>query len=448
MVRHVITQHIQKGFSMFVYDFKFPDLSLIAYNTFLKNKHAYKKIPKFYTINFDDLSRSHRCNPLDPASMTDITDATESSRTIMLGLNREWIRKAGDFFVESPINFLTGIIWFLKKYKSGRYCTLPHCIELMQMPYDQLFPVLRTEPEIEVLINPFVLAYINGATEQLEGQIASAKITLARLSSPQLYYVISGNEFTLDINNPDDPKILCMGNNPQKLQVYGPVLSLFVTRMLKLVNQKGKLKSSLVIDELPTIYIGGQSGVEATIASARSNLVSTFLAVQDISQLRKDYGKEIADVIFGIVGNIISGQVGGDTAKALSERFGRIMQQRESYSINSSETSVSKSTQLEAAIPASTISSLSSGEFVGSVADNPDMKISLKNFHCEIQNDHAAIASEEKGYVAVPKVRDITQREIDANYVSIKEDVVQIVEDVMEHIYNTPELTHLLIARE
>jgi len=353
----------------------------------------------------------------------------------------------GDFFVESPINFLTAIIWYLRKYKNGTYCTLPHCIELMQMPYDQLFPVLRTEGEIEVLINPFVQAYINGAMEQLDGQIASAKITLARLSSPQLYYVISGNEFTLDINNPNDPKILCMGNNPQKLQVYGPVLSLFVTRMLKLVNQKGKLKSSLVIDELPTLYIGGQSGVEATIASARSNLVSTFLAVQDISQLRKDYGKEIADVIFGIVGNIISGQVGGDTAKALSERFGRIMQQRESYSINSSETSVSKSTQLEAAIPASTIASLSSGEFVGSVADNPDMKIALKNFHCEIQNDHDAIAAEEKNYVPIPKVRDITQAEIDANYVSIKEDVIGIIEEVMEHIYNTPELTHLLIAR-
>lgn len=315
------------------------------------------------------------------------------------------------------------------------------------MPYDQLFPVLRTEPEIEVLINPFVQAYVNGAMEQLEGQIASAKITLARLSSPQLYYVLSESEFTLDINNPDDPKLLCMGNNPQKLQVYGPVLSLFVSRMLKLVNQKNKLKSSLIIDELPTLYIGGQSGVEATIASARSNLVSTFLAVQDISQLRKDYGKEIADVIFGIVGNIISGQVGGDTAKSLSERFGRIMQQRESYSINSSETSVSKSTQLEAAIPTSTIAALSSGEFVGTVADNPDMKIALKTFHCEIVNDHAAIKAEEASYVPIPKVREVSQREVENNYLKIKGDVQMIIETEMERIYETPELTHLLVAR-
>lgn len=431
---------------MFLYDFKMPDLSVIAYNAFLKNKHKYKVEPKFYVIDFDNIY--HRCNPLYPESMTDITDATESSRTIMLGLNREWIRKTGDFFVESPINFVTGIIWYLRKYKNGKYCTLPHVIELMQMPYDSLFPVLRTEPEIEVLINPFVTAYVNGAMEQLEGQIASAKITMARLASPMLYYVMTGNDFTLDINNPEEPKIVCVGNNPQKVQVYGAVLSLYASRMLKLVNQKGKLPSSLIFDEFPTIYIGGASGIEGTIATARGNKASTTLAVQDISQLRKDYGKESADVIFNIVGNIISGQVVGDTAKTLSERFGRIMQERESLSINANDTSVSKSTQLEAAIPASTISNLSSGEFVGAVADNPDMKIPQKVFHCEIINDHAAIAAEEKAYVDIPKPRIVTAKDVEDNYLRIKDEVAAIIDEEMERIYNTPELAHLLVSRD
>ncbi|WP_222165877.1 conjugal transfer protein MobC [Edaphocola aurantiacus] len=445
VVRHVITQHIEKGFSMFLYDFKFPDLSIIAYNAFLKYKQKYQVEPKFYVIDFDHIY--HRCNPLYPESMTDITDATESSRTIMLGLNREWIKKSGDFFVESPINFLTGIIWYLRKYQEGKYCTLPHCIELMQMPYDSLFPVLRTEPEIEVLINPFVTAYVNGAMEQLEGQIASAKITMARLSSPMLYYVLTGNDFTLDINNPEEPKLVCVGNNPQKTQVYGAVLSLYVSRMLKLVNQKGKLPSSLIFDEFPTIYIGGVSGIEGTIATARGNRASTTLAVQDISQLRKDYGKESADVIFNIVGNIISGQVLGDTAKSLSERFGKIMQDRESLSINASDVSVSKSTQLETAIPASTISNLSSGEFVGAVADNPDMKIPQKIFHCEIINDHAAIATEEKAFVPIPKPGTVTAKDIEDNYLRIKDEVAAIIDEEMERIYNTPELAHLLVAR-
>src|SRR5690606_16417377 len=208
VVRHIITQHIRKGFTMFIYDFKYDDLSRIAYNTLLKYASKYPIRPKFYVINFEDLSCSHRCNPLDPATMEDITDATESSRTIMLGLNRDWIKKQGDFFVESPINFVTAIIWFLRKYEEGKYCTLPHVIELMQLDYLHLFKLLKTETEIDVLINPFESAFRNEAMEQLEGQIASAKIGMARLSSPQLYYVLSGNDFKLDINNPKEPKIV------------------------------------------------------------------------------------------------------------------------------------------------------------------------------------------------------------------------------------------------
>ena len=436
VIRHVITQHIQKGFTIFVYDFKFPDLSLIVYNTWLKNKHKYKGNSECYFINFDDLTRSHRCNPLDPIGMTDITDAAESARTILMGLNREWIKKQGDFFVESPINFLTALIWFLKKYQDGAFCTLPHVLELMQVEYDQLFAVLRTEPEIEVLINPFITAHLNGAVEQLEGQIGSAKIALARLSSPQLYYVLSGSDFTLDINNPEAPKLLCCGNNPLKIQTYGAVLSLYVNRLVKIVNQKGKLKSSLIFDEFPTIYL---SGIDSLIATARSNKVATCLGIQDLSQLRKDYGKEQADVIMGIVGNIISGQVTGDTAKLLSERIGRIMQDRQSLSINRTDTSISKSKQLEAAVPASKISALSSGEFVGMVADNPDQTIQLKAFHCAIKNDHDALKTEEESYKPIPVIRKITPEMVQRNYTAIREEVQEIINAEVQRLMNNPE---------
>jgi hypothetical protein len=426
VVRHIITQHIKKAFAMFIYDFKYDDLTRIVYNTLLKNAKVYPVLPKFYVINFDDLSRSHRCNPLDPATMEDITDATESSRTIMLGLNREWIKKQGDFFVESPINFVTGIIWFLRKYEDGKYCTLPHVIELMQLEYPQLFKLLRTEPEIDVLINPFESAFKNEAMEQLEGQIASAKISMARLSSPQLYYVLSGNDFTLDINNPKEPKIVCTGNNPQKQQIYGAVLSLYISRVIKLVNKKHQQKCSLIFDEFPTIYF---NGIDGLIATARANKVATTLAVQDYSQLKKDYGKDQAEVIMNIVGNVISGQVVGDTAKLLSERFGKIVQERGSISINTSETSISRSTQLDAAIPPSKIAGLSSGEFVGTVSDDPDQKIALKVFHAEILNDHEAIRKEETGYKSIPRIRSISHYEIQQNYFRIKNEINLIVED-------------------
>lgn len=426
VIRHIITQHIQKGFTMLVYDFKYDDLSKIVYNALLKYGHQYRVKPTQYIINLENIM--HRANPLEPHTMIDITDAIDSSRTIMLGLNREWIKKQGDFFVESPINFITALMWFLKKYKDGRYCTLPHVIELAQVEYKDLFEVLLQEPEIEILINPFVSAWQNEAYEQLEGQIASAKISLARLSSPQLYYVLSGNDFSLDINNPDEPKIVCLANNPQKSQMYGAVLSLYINRINKLVNRKNQQKCSMIYDEFPTIYF---NGIDNLIATARSNKVAVTLAVQDYSQLKKDYGREQAEVILNIVGNIVFGQVTGDTAKQLAERFGKINQEKESVSINSQDTSISKSTQLDYAIPASKISALSSGEFVGVVADDPDNKIELKTFHNAIQNDHEAIRLEELAYQPIPKIRDIDQEEVLMNYHQIKKDIKMLVESVL-----------------
>lgn len=436
VIQHVIKQHIEKGFAMFVYDFKYDDLSRIVYNWLLQNKHRYAIEPSFYVINFDNLSVSHRCNPLDPSTMNDITDATESARTILLGLNREWINKQGDFFVESPINFVTAIIWFLRKYADGKYCTLPHVIELMQAEYDELFPVLNTQPEIEVLVNPFITAYQNDAMEQLEGQVASAKIGMARLASPQLYWVLSGNDFTLDINNPLHPKIVCVGNNPEKQQIYGAVLSLYVSRLVRQVNKKGMHKCSLVFDEFPTIYF---NNIDSLIATARSNKVATTLAMQDFSQLKKDYGREQADVIVNITGNIISGQVMGETSKLLSERFGKIMQDRQSVSVNRTDTSISYSKQLDAAIPASKIASLSSGEFVGLITDNPDEKIKLKMFHAEIINDYKKLKAEAASYKKIPAIYRVTQQQVMDNFYEVKMEIKKLINEEVEKLKSMQE---------
>jgi hypothetical protein len=444
VIQHIIRQHIEKGFSMFVYDFKFDDLTKIAYNQFLLNKHRYHVEPKFYVINFDDLGRSHRCNPLDVSTMLDITDAAESSRTIMLGLNHEWIKKGGDFFVESPINFVTALIWFLRIYKNGKYCTLPHVIELAQVEYNKLFSILRSEPQIEVVINPFVTAFLNDANEQLEGQIASAKISLSKLSSPQLYYILCGNDFSLDINNLQHPKIVCMGNNPQKTQTYGAVLSLYVTALTRMINRKNCNKSSLVFDEFPTIYF---NGIDNLIATARSNKVATTLAVQDASQLKLHYGKDQAEVIMNIIGNIMTGQVSGDTAKQLSERFGKILQDRQSIAINRNDTSVTNSKQLEIAIPISKIASLSSGEFVGLVADNPDQKIELKTFCSEVVNDHSRLTEENSRYKDLPQLSTVQQHDVLNCYLQIKKDILYMVESELERMLDTPELSNLIIKK-
>ena len=372
VVNSYIKQQIEKGYSMYIYDFKFPDLSTIAYNHLLNHLDGYEVKPKFYVINFDDPRRSHRCNPIHPDFMEDITDAYESAYTIMLNLNKTWVQKQGDFFVESPIILFAAIIWYLKIYEGGKYCTFPHAVEFLNRRYEDIFPILSSYPELENYLSPFMDAWLGGAAEQLQGQIASAKIPLSRMISPQLYWVMSDSEFTLDINNPQEPKILCVGNNPDRQNIYGAALGLYNSRIVKLVNKKGKLKSSIIIDELPTIYF---KGLDNLIATARSNKVAVLLGFQDFSQLVRDYGDKEAKVVMNTVGNIFSGQVVGETAKTLSERFGKVLQRRQSITINRNDKSTSINTQMDSLIPPSKISSLTQGMFVGSVADTFDERI-------------------------------------------------------------------------
>ncbi|MDA3615939.1 conjugal transfer protein MobC [Polluticaenibacter yanchengensis] len=449
IVNSFIKQQIEKGFSMYIYDFKFDDLSTIAYNHLLKHKDKYKVQPKFYLINFDDPRKSHRCNPLNPDFMTDISDAYEAAYTIMLNLNRSWIQKQGDFFVESPIILLAAIIWYLKIYEDGKYCTFPHAIELLNKKYSDVFTILTSYPDLENYLSPFMDAWQGGAQDQLQGQIASAKIPLSRMISPQLYWVMTGDDFSLDINNPGEPKILCVGNNPDRQNIYSAALGLYNSRIVKLINKKGQLKSSVIIDELPTIYF---RGLDNLIATARSNKVAVCLGFQDFSQLIRDYGDKEAKVIQNTVGNVFSGQVVGETAKNLSERFGKVLQKRQSMTINRNDKSTSISTQLDSLIPASKISTLTQGMFVGSVSDNFDERIEQKIFHAEIVVDDEKVAAETKAYQKIPQIlsfidehgEDKMKHQIESNYRQIKTDILIIVQDEMERIKNDPDLQHLL----
>ena len=449
VVNNYIKQQIEKGYSMYIYDFKFADLSTIAYNHMMNHQNGYKVKPQFYVINFDDPRRSHRCNPIHPDFMSDISDAYESAYTIMLNLNKTWVQKQGDFFVESPIILFAAIIWYLRIYKNGKYCTFPHAIELLNRRYEDVFPILTSYPELENYLSPFMDAWQGGAMEQLAGQIASAKIPLSRMISPQLYWVMSASEFTLDINNPEEPKILCVGNNPDRQNIYGAALGLYNSRIVKLINKKGQLKSSVIIDELPTIYF---KGLDNLIATARSNKVAVCLGFQDFSQLVRDYGDKEAKVVINTVGNIFSGQVVGETAKTLSERFGKVLQKRQSISINRQDVSTSINTQMDSLIPPSKISGLTQGMFVGSVSDNFTERIEQKIFHAEIVVDTDKVKREESHYQPIPIINDFKDADgndcmkqaILDNYNQIKEDVKLIVKDELERIAGDENLKHLI----
>lgn len=426
---HYIEQMIEKGYSGFCYDFKFDELSEIVYNVLIRNVDKYEVKPKFYVINLDDPRRSNRCNPLNPSILTDIIDAYEAAYMVMINLNKSWVKKQGDFFIESAIVFFTAIIWYLKLYEDGKYCTLPHAIELLMRPYEAVFTMLQQNKDVKNYMAPFINAMEGGANEQLQGQIASGQIPLARLSSPAIYWALSGDDFTLDINNPKEPKIVCLGNNPDRQNIYAAALSLYISRMFKVINRPGRLKSFVMLDELPTIYI---KGLDNLIATARSNKVAIIAGAQDYSQITRDYGQAEADVIINTIGNVFCGQVKGKTAKMLSETFGKINKQKQSISHQERDSSnnLNISMQLEDMIPASVISTLSQGTFVGQVADNYSQTIHQKFFHAEV-TPNKVVMEQMPNYENIPLLADCSEGELDIivrdTYERIKREVDEII---------------------
>ena len=423
IVEPLIRQLIENGLSLFVFDYKFDDLSRLTYHFFRQNRDKYPASAAFYSINFTDLSRSHRCNVIEPRTLTWLSDALGSSRTTLLSLNKNWVHKQGEFFVESPVSFLGALIWFLRKYCGGVFCTLPHVIELSQVPYNKLFAVLEKEPEIKTLIDPFLQAYKDGNMELLNSQVASAKIPLGRLASPDIYWVLTGSDFSLEINDPSAPKVFCLGGDPVRQEALAPVLSLYIDRLNKMVNQKGKHPCALVCEEFATVRA---ASILTTIATARSNNIIPIIVLQDLSQARMLYSRDEADLLLNISGNLLCGQVGGETARLVSERFPKILQDRTSISTNSSDTSINQSQQWEMSVTPATIAALSSGEFLGLIADNPGEELEYKAFHAKL--DHGQAVKDRDTMLPLPVVHNIDEFAIQENFLRVRKEVLDMVE--------------------
>lgn len=406
----MIEQMMAKGYTMFVYDYKYPALTEVVYNDLLIHRDAYKVEPEFCVINFKDPRYSLRCNPLNPMFITDPSDTSEVADLVMLNINKNAVEKE-DFFSMSAKLYLDAIIWFLRNYEDGRYCTFPHAIQFMSEDYKKTFKIMSTSniPGLEFKIKSFVNAMEGNAQDQLQGQIASAQIPLGRFISPQLYWVLTGDDFTLDINNPEHPKILCVGNDPQRQTIYGTTLALITSRLFRTINVAGKERCGVLIDEFPTVYL---KGIDNLIDTARSNRVCVSLGCQDKSQVIRDYGDKEAKVIFNTVGNIFSGQVNGETAEDLAKMFGREFRRRESQTQSMESDSVNVSFQLEELMPRSNIETLSQGVFLGKVADTYDNQIGEKLFCGKIIIDMDDYKAKKKAREKLPLLTDFHEDEI------------------------------------
>lgn len=385
LIEEIIEQMIEKGFTMLIYDFKFDTLSKITYN-YLKRKRERLKasdpgklaaMPEFFVISFDDIEKSNRCNPIDPYLMTSQSDAADAATVIMKNLNKDWIKRS-DFFAKSAISFVSGLIWYLKKKSEEQgknVCTLPHAITLSMVNIEYLLEIMMQDLEVRTLMIPFKDAMERQAGQQLAGQTASAQISLSMLANKEIYYIMTGNDFRLDINNPKKPKILCIQNNPDRSEIYAAPIGLYINKILKVVNKPGGRPLGLILDELPTVFI---MGLRKIIDTGRSHYVATVLGIQSITQLIADYGRELAEVIFDNCSNVFSGAAKGETARRISEIFGRIHQEKKSKTVSNNDTTVNYSTILSELLPKSKITSMSTGHFGGIVADTFENPIQQK----------------------------------------------------------------------
>jgi len=383
LIEEIIEQLINKHFTMLIYDFKFDTLSKIAYNYWLRRKkvveknHPEKKseLPEFFVISFDIIQ--HRCNPIDPYLMKNQMDASDAATIIMKNLNKEWIKK-NDFFSRSAISFVSGMIWFLKKKSEQlgqNICSLPHVIMLSTVNIEYLLEIMLKDMEVRNLMIPFKDALEREAGQQLAGQTASAQISLSMLANKELFYVMTGNDFMLDVNNPQKPKIVCIQNNPDRSEIYAAPIGLYINKILQVVNKPDCRPLGLILDELPTVFI---MGLRKIIDTGRSHLVATVIGIQSISQLIADYGKELADVIFDNCSNVFSGAAKGETARRISDIFGKIHQEKQAKTITRHDTTTNFSTQMMELLPKSKVTGMSTGHFGGIVADTFEHQIKQK----------------------------------------------------------------------
>ena len=328
-VEPCIEQYAFKGYSGIIFDFKFPTLSNIAHLHFGRNevlnyqngKAEFIKNPtNFYVINFTDISRSHRINPLNPAYIKNQIYAKEFAEAIINSLQKGQ-NHSDKFFTPSAITLLTAIIWFLKKHYP-QYCTFPHVVNLIVGDsYEILINKLREDEECAGLIRSIITAMESKAANQLAGVIASLQMPFGTMNIPEYMYVLSGDDTTIDVNEKANPKVICIGTAPDIAAALSPIISLIFTVALKTMNQQNKHHSFALMDEAAQIFIPNIADIPAT---ARSNKVSFNIVAQDILQFESLYSRPVSDSLIGNLNYQIYLKIANiETAKRVSATIGK-----------------------------------------------------------------------------------------------------------------------------
>ncbi|WP_346066757.1 type IV secretory system conjugative DNA transfer family protein [Sphingobacterium siyangense] len=431
----IIRQLVSLEWTLCVFDFKFPDLGQVTYYHYLLGKQQGKlKGYKFHVVNLTEPEKSRRINPWRSDYLQTLAETSETAETLVEAMKKGDKASGSDqFFTQSAVNFLAACIYFFSKHEDGRYSSFPHVLAFLNRSYEEIFTVLFSNRELESLLSPFMTAFKARAFDQLEGQVGTLKIFISRLATKETFWVFSGDDFDLKISNPDAPSMLILASNPNTQSTNSASYSVVINRITKLINTRGNIPVGLVVDEAPTLYL---YKVQDIISQARSNRVSAILGVQGLTMFRQQYGKETADTITSIVGNILSGSIRDKDGLEWMERlFGKVKQMGESLSIDRSKTSVSLNEKLEPLIPAGKIASLRAGEMVGLLAsdavDSYTGQFETTAVNCRIDLDLQAIHKEEEAYPELPVFYDFGDHKDEIllqNFYRISEEVGQVVE--------------------
>ena len=426
VIEPFIRQHSKKGFSMVVYDYKFPTLAQKLYYHYCKNGkcvigHDGKKIPaKFNIINFVDVEYSRRVNPIQLKYIPNLAAASETAETLLESLQKGKKEGGGgsdQFFQTSAVNFLAACIFFFANYRKvpydkktgkaleaemteepkthrpkptgrvfdanhnevnpdsyywlGKYSDMPHILSFLNLDYQTIFEVLETDPEVAPLLGPFQTAMKNKAMEQLEGMIGTLRVYTSRLATKESYWIFhkDGDDFDLKVSDPEHPSYLLIANDPEMESIIGALNALILNRLVTRVNtgQGKNIPVSIIVDELPTLYF---HKIDRLIGTARSNKVSVALGFQELPQLESDYGKVGMQKVITTVGNVVSGSARAkETLEWLSnDIFGKVVQLKKGVTIDRDKTSINLNENMDSLVPASKISDMPTGWIAGQSA--------------------------------------------------------------------------------
>jgi len=361
----------QHQFCGVIHDYKHFEITEMVYPLFEKSE-----IP-LHIISFDDIYK--RVNPIAPKYLIDEESVNEISRVLLENLLEQKETGASGsskFFNDAVEGLLGGMIWKMKTAFPD-YCTLPHLIAMYQY--------LDTENLVSFLSSDFTSkamadAFISGidSERQTAGVMSTLANALKKISTQRLFMALSADEVPLDINNPKNPSVVCIVNNPKFETAYSPAIATILHTITKQMSVRKRMSSFFLAEEASTFRLLNMQRIPATL---RSYDILTVYVLQDKIQNDLMYGDKASKAILSNLSYQFFGKANDpDTAQYYERFFEIVKRQTKSVSKSSNwnfDARITKGEKEVSKIRSDVFFRLNRGEFI-SFADGKDKRVRFK----------------------------------------------------------------------